>query len=129
MEQIESIFGLKFGAVLGALFCFGLFYKWLVYHYLPDVKKIKNRTAELVIAGTLVTIIGFGIIIGWDTPVRAYEALIALLVCFGFSGAPMAYGYWSKEAETTAKAEERTASRLQRTSEKARQAVSRMNNE
>ena len=106
--QVETIFGLKAAIIWVLLFAFGLFYKWLVYEYLPEVKGVKNRTAELVVGGVLVTLLGYGFIIG-DAVVRGGEALVAVLVCFACSGIPMIVGYWSKDAQNDAEEEKRKA--------------------
>lgn len=116
MDSIETIFGWKAVTVWIILLAFSMFYAWLVYSYLPEKKKIKNRTAELVVLGTLVTILGYGIIIGWNTLVKGFEALLVLILCFAFTGAPMIAGYWNKDASLNAQDEERAKEQFRKAS-------------
>lgn len=121
-EQIGSIFGWKSITAWILLFGFGLFYKWLVYEYLPEVKRVKNRTAELVVAGVLVTLLGHGFVVGWNTVVLGWEAILNVLLCFVFSGVPMVIGYWNKDADENSKKEQRAAEDEKRAKERIKKA-------
>ena len=132
MDGFESLFGANvdgieslFGSILGwkafsvwlVLQAFGLFYAWLVYIYFPR-KKINYNTSLMVAGGTLVTIIGHGVVIGWNTIVIGFESSIVLFICFLVTGWPMIAGYSVRESKIRAAAEARAEKRLMKTNQK-----------
>jgi hypothetical protein len=85
-------------AVLAGLVLFGVLYNWLV-SWLNDTVD-HGYLALLVAGGTAVTLVGFGLLAGWE---------IALLagVCFGASGAPMIAGSVVRHLQRSVRAHQR----------------------
>lgn len=134
MDGIRSGFGAVSGELRGAfaglnddsfwkvaliwlvLFLFGSAYAWLVYSYLPR-KRIKFNTSFLVACGCLVTIVGFGLMVGWEQSIYGYEALSLILACFVATGLPMILGYAFKESYDNNQDEKRSKERIRKTSQ------------
>lgn len=122
MEHIGSVFGWKTGAVLLALFMLAWIYAWFVYKFLPE-KRVRSSTAELVIAGTLMTLTGYGFVIGWDSTIMGWEAILSVLACFVVTGIPMTVGYIWRETQIVNRDEERAKTQMKRLNEHAKNMV------
>lgn len=101
MDNFGQVFGWKLAGIWLILHLLGWGYGWLVYVYAPR-KKIKHRTAEFVVVGVLITIVGFGCALGWESPVLGWQAVAVLLLCFVATGLPMISGYWLTESRNEA---------------------------
>lgn len=122
MEQIGTVFGWKMAAVFLVLFGLACCYAWFVYKFLPE-RKIRVSSAELVIGGTLGTLIGYGFIVGWHSTVYGWEAIISILLSFIVSGLPMSIGYIWYETQVEKQDEIRTKEYLNRLNEQAKNMV------
>jgi NhaP-type Na+/H+ or K+/H+ antiporter len=79
----------ELAVVFLVLLLFGVSYNILVQYF---QKRTHHYTAEFVVGGCLVTVLGSGFIIGWD------NALI-VVICFIASGTPMIVGSMMAHAQ------------------------------
>ena len=98
--------GLTVAAVLISLLAFGFTYDALV-GWLERKGYARGYTALLVVFGTAVTLIGFGLLIG------SWPMALLATACFAASGAPMVLGSWWRHVIQRAK-DERSALRIVR---------------
>lgn len=88
MDDFGRLFGKELAMAFGGLFMFGILFAWLV-NYIQ--KRTKHYTAELVVIGSLVTVLVSGFIIGW-------AKMAVVLILFAASGSPMIVGSWITNA-------------------------------
>lgn len=75
------------GLILALLFVFGIWFAWLTRWM--ALHGVEGQTAYMVVFGTFVTLIGAGLLIG-------FEAAAVVFACFAASGGPMVFEYVSR---------------------------------
>ena len=120
MDEFRSVFGWQFATVWVLLDLFGWGYCALVYNYFPKWK-IKHKTAEWVVLGVFITIIGYAFAIGWKSYVLASDAIIALFLCFIATGGPMIFGYWVVDSRNDSQDEEKAKRLMKEQIKKAKE--------